>query len=690
LAAILNRTFGTNISGTLLAFGTAIGAIALSFSSVRGVLGALLSPLVTLLGLLTPLLPLFLVLGPVVVAFWSAFRNAAQRAFEWLQPAMLAFRAGLAKLFAGDTSGAWRDFKAAGSSAFDALKAVGGLFWEDVKKRGVELWPAIKQAATETFEGIKALARSIWDAFKESNPEIAGPIERVAKALGTVFSVIDAILDKISVAFTPLARGINNILGTDLSGKDVALLALLGRLTGTLSELQLAELAATVGIINFGQGLGTGSEAIGQATTGIKGLSSAASDGILKFLGLKPATDAVSGSFKVFGGLLSGLFGNGIPGAPEATKALNDAGQAAQQAGEKAKTARNQIISVIPIGELGAVAREATAALGQPIDKANELVGNLNSVATAFKAVRDASALLQAPALPGAPAVPGTAPGASPKAQQKAIEKQQVASATDEEEEHERQSALRIQEIWRGVYAQVASAAQTAFGAMQQAANGVVPALQTDASTVDLITQAVGRAGDAFDTLGQRVQQAMASVDSSVRNTLQTVSSQIGTLSATIQSASFSSSDSFSSDGTLFLASGGHVRGPGTGTSDSILAWLSNGEYVVKASAVRALGPQVLHALNNLDMGALRKLLGGYATGGLVRTPMSLGRMSLPRFADGGLVAAPALGSAVAHFHFPGAGSVAVPTTIDVLGELSRVAAKSQVASAGRAPGWVR
>jgi hypothetical protein len=561
-----------------------------------------------------------------------------------------------------------------------------------VKKRCVELWPEVKRVATETFEGIKALAGTIWDAFKESNPEIAGPIERVAKALGTVFTVIDAILDKISVAFSPLAAGINNILGTDLSGKDVALLALLGRLTGTLSELQLAELAATVGIINFGQGLGTGSEAIGQATTGIKGLSSAASDGILKFLGLKPATDAVSGSFRVFGGLLSGLFGNGIPGAPEATKALTDAGQAAQQAGEKAKTARNQIISVIPIGELGAVAREATAALGQPIDTANELIGRLNGVATAFKAVRDAGALLQAPALPGAPAVPGTAPGASPKAQQKAIEKQQVEDATAEEEEHEKQSALRIQEIWRGVYAQVASAAQTAFATMQQAANGVVPVLQTDASTVDLITQAVGRAGDAFDTLGQRVQQAMASVDSSVRNTLQTVSGQIDALVSgisRIQTASFSANDTVANDGALFLASGGHVRGPGTGTSDSILAWLSNGEYVVKASAVRALGPQVLHALNNLDMGALRKLLGGYATGGLVRTPMSLGRMSLPRFADGGLVAASAGSPAVAHFHLPG-GSVAVPTTTDVLGELSRAAAKSQVASAGRAPGWVR
>src|SRR5205823_2235969 len=33
------------------------------------------------------------------------------------------------------------------------------------------------------------------------------------------------------------------------------------------------------------------------------------------------------------------------------------------------------------------------------------------------------------------------------------------------------------------------------------------------------------------------------------------------------------------------FAVGGHVRGPGSGTSDSIPAWLSNGEYVVNAGA---------------------------------------------------------------------------------------------------------
>jgi hypothetical protein len=43
----------------------------------------------------------------------------------------------------------------------------------------------------------------------------------------------------------------------------------------------------------------------------------------------------------------------------------------------------------------------------------------------------------------------------------------------------------------------------------------------------------------------------------------------------------------------LFAAEGGFVSGPGTETSDSIPARLSDGEFVVKASAVRGLGKQL-------------------------------------------------------------------------------------------------
>lgn len=63
-------------------------------------------------------------------------------------------------------------------------------------------------------------------------------------------------------------------------------------------------------------------------------------------------------------------------------------------------------------------------------------------------------------------------------------------------------------------------------------------------------------------------------------------------------------------------AEGGEIKGPGTGTSDSILSWLSNGEFVVKAESVRKYGTRFLH---NLNAGIVpRGMLPAFATGGLV------------------------------------------------------------------------
>lgn len=53
------------------------------------------------------------------------------------------------------------------------------------------------------------------------------------------------------------------------------------------------------------------------------------------------------------------------------------------------------------------------------------------------------------------------------------------------------------------------------------------------------------------------------------------------------------------------FASGGYVSGPGSATSDSIPAWLSNGEYVLQSSAVRKLGIDNLDMLNQGKMPAM-------------------------------------------------------------------------------------
>ncbi len=64
------------------------------------------------------------------------------------------------------------------------------------------------------------------------------------------------------------------------------------------------------------------------------------------------------------------------------------------------------------------------------------------------------------------------------------------------------------------------------------------------------------------------------------------------------------------------FATGGEVRGPGTATSDSILARLSAGEFVVRAAAVKEYGVGLLDKLNRL----------------------ALPKFTLPKFAAGGVV----------------------------------------------------
>jgi TP901 family phage tail tape measure protein len=67
----------------------------------------------------------------------------------------------------------------------------------------------------------------------------------------------------------------------------------------------------------------------------------------------------------------------------------------------------------------------------------------------------------------------------------------------------------------------------------------------------------------------------------------------------------------------IFKASGGHVRGPGTETSDSIPAYLSDNEYVIQASSVRKYGTGFLDRVN-AGRYADGGLVGHYASGGSV------------------------------------------------------------------------
>ncbi|MCY1360784.1 hypothetical protein D9M69_474290 [compost metagenome] len=69
--------------------------------------------------------------------------------------------------------------------------------------------------------------------------------------------------------------------------------------------------------------------------------------------------------------------------------------------------------------------------------------------------------------------------------------------------------------------------------------------------------------------------------------------------------------DGAADPGAPSFATGGVISGPGTGTSDSIWAKVSNGEGILTARAVQYYGPELVHQLN---------------------------RLGVPRFADGGVI----------------------------------------------------
>lgn len=84
---------------------------------------------------------------------------------------------------------------------------------------------------------------------------------------------------------------------------------------------------------------------------------------------------------------------------------------------------------------------------------------------------------------------------------------------------------------------------------------------------------------------------------------------QTGALQATLQA--------FTPQG---FATGGHITGKGTGTSDDIPIWASNGEFMIRAAAVEKLGLSNLDYINRTGMLPQRFATGGIINSDIMRT----------------------------------------------------------------------
>jgi hypothetical protein len=137
-----------------------------------------------------------------------------------------------------------------------------------------------------------------------------------------------------------------------------------------------------------------------------------------------------------------------------------------------------------------------------------------------------------------------------------------------------------------------------------------------------------------------------------------------------------SGASGFTAPGGAPFAGGGQVRGPGSSTSDSIMAWLSDFEYVINARAVRHYGADLFGALN--AMALPKDFMNRFAMGGLARSAGN-------RLASGGQVSS---GNSVTlkidrHTFNMTAGD-------DTVAAIKRFAVAAQISSTGRKPRFVR
>ena len=142
--------------------------------------------------------------------------------------------------------------------------------------------------------------------------------------------------------------------------------------------------------------------------------------------------------------------------------------------------------------------------------------------------------------------------------------------------------------------------------ASEEAAHAFARGVLQDLRAAEDLNDAIGRISDrlldlAFDKAFDLLAEQFAQIGSAAH---QSGGSGLGGFVGSIFGALFG--------GGVRAATGGLINGPGTGTSDSIPAWLSNGEYVVPAQSVT---PQTLPYLEALRRGPV---LPRFATGGLV------------------------------------------------------------------------
>ncbi len=190
------------------------------------------------------------------------------------------------------------------------------------------------------------------------------------------------------------------------------------------------------------------------------------------------------------------------------------------------------------------------------------------------------------------------------------VNRGQLATQTTEEYEAEinaaKERSAQAQKATNDVIIKNEQAKVTAMKAVTSSLTGLLDTIGESNSAFAKMSKIITLAQIAIDT-GKALSAGIASASSmpfpanlaAIATTVATILANITTAITTVKSAKF--------------AQGGKVTGPGSGTSDSIPAMLSNGEFVMTAAATRMFEP-VLTAMNNIGKGVPMQVTNSYRT----------------------------------------------------------------------------
>lgn len=161
--------------------------------------------------------------------------------------------------------------------------------------------------------------------------------------------------------------------------------------------------------------------------------------------------------------------------------------------------------------------------------------------------------------------------------------------------------------------------AQTVNGAEPQAVSSPITDVSNANINVGTATTTVGSETSTVGSQNTTVGTQTATVGTST-TTVGTETSTVGTQQSTVGTQQVQAGNVLLDGATAMgHATGGYITGPGTGTSDSIPARLSNGEFVIRSEAVKRYGTNFLNAVNDGTFARIYTKVPRFAEGGLVK-----------------------------------------------------------------------